>query len=144
MDKKIAQSRMCDRRKIKIALSSLTSCALTCWENLCVSDKPQTWKDMKILMRKKFYQYDLAEHIPIVHSSMPTILQDNALNKEDYAEENEVLIMSHEVLELSTDLAPTTSANESKEGESCTTATTTVSIHHLELRMTQNQEGEND
>jgi hypothetical protein len=95
-------------------------------------------------MREKFYQYDLAEHIPIVPSSMPTILQDNALNKEDYAEENEVLIMSHEVLELSTDLAPTTSANESKEGESCTTATTTVSIHHLELRMTQNQEGEND
>jgi hypothetical protein len=29
-------------------------------------------------------------------------------------EENEVLIMSHEVLELSTDLPPTTSTNESK------------------------------
>jgi hypothetical protein len=70
-------------------------------------------------------------------------LQDNAQNKEDYTEENEVLIMSHEVLELSNDLAPTTSANESKEGESCTTATTTISIHHLESRMTQNQEGEN-
>jgi hypothetical protein len=55
-----------------------------------------------------------------------------------------VLIMSHEVLELSTDLAPTTSANESKEGESCTTTTTTISIHHLDSRMTQNQEGEND
>jgi hypothetical protein len=32
-DKKFAQCRMCDRRKIKIALSSLTSCALTWWEN---------------------------------------------------------------------------------------------------------------
>jgi hypothetical protein len=52
--------------------------------------------------------------------------------------------MSHEVLELSTDLAPTTSANESKEGEPCTTTTTTVSIHHLESRMTQNQEGKNN
>jgi hypothetical protein len=99
---------------------------LTWWENLCVLDKPQTWKDMKILLREKFYQYDLAEHIPIVSSSMPNILQDNAQNKGDYTEENEVLIMSHEVLELSNDLVPTTSANESKEGESYTTATTAV------------------
>jgi hypothetical protein len=52
--------------------------------------------------------------------------------------------MSHEVLELFTDLVPTTSANASKEGEPCTTATTTISIHHLESRMTQNQDGEND
>jgi hypothetical protein len=59
-------------------------------------------------------------------------------------EENEVHIMSHEVLELSTDLAPTTSTNESKEGELCTTTTTTVSIHHHESRTTQNQEGKND
>jgi hypothetical protein len=35
---------------------------------------------------------------------MPNILQDNAQNKEDYTEENEVLIMSHGVLELSNDL----------------------------------------
>jgi hypothetical protein len=91
---------MCDRRKIKIAVSSLTSCALTWWENLCVSDKPQTWKDMKVLMREKFYELDLEEHIPIVSSSMPNILQDNAQNKDDYTEENEVLIMSHEALEL--------------------------------------------
>jgi hypothetical protein len=52
--------------------------------------------------------------------------------------------MSYEVLKLSTDLTPTASANESKEGEPCTTATTTISIHHLDSRMTQNQEGEND
>jgi hypothetical protein len=52
--------------------------------------------------------------------------------------------MSHEVLELSTDLVPTISGNESKEGEPCTIATTTISIHHLESRMIQNQEGEND
>jgi hypothetical protein len=99
---------------------------LTWWENLCVSDKPQTWKDMKILMREKFYQHDLAEHIPIVSSSMPNILQDNAQNKEDYTEENEVPIMSHELLELSNDLVPTTSTNESKEGESYTIATLAV------------------
>jgi hypothetical protein len=29
---------------------------------------------MKILMREKFSQHDLAEHIPIVSSSMPNIL----------------------------------------------------------------------
>jgi hypothetical protein len=74
MDKKFVQCRMCDRRKIKIVVSSLTSCALTWWENLCVLDKPRTWKDMKILLREKFYQHDLAEHIPIVFSSMPIIL----------------------------------------------------------------------
>jgi hypothetical protein len=69
---------------------------------------------MKIFMREKFSQNDLAEHIPIISSYMLNILQDNAQNKEDYTEKNEVLIMSHEVLELSTDLAPTTSINESK------------------------------
>jgi hypothetical protein len=58
--------------------------------------------------------------------------------------ENEVLTMSHEVLELSTDLAPTTSANESKEVELCSTATTAINIHHLESRTTQIQGGEND
>jgi hypothetical protein len=144
MDKKFAQCHLCDRRQIKIDVSSLTCCALTWWENLCVSDKPETWKDMKILMREKFCQHDLAEHIPILSSSMPDILQDNARNKEDYTEENEVIIMSHKVLELSTDLAPTTFADKSKEGESCTTSTTTITIHHLELRTTQNQEGKND
>jgi hypothetical protein len=144
MDKKFAQCHMCDRRQIKIVVTYLTTCALTWWENFCVSDKPQTWKDMKILMREKFYQHDLVEHIPVVSSSMPNILQDNAQNKEDYTEENEVLIMSHEVLELSIDLTPTTFPNEIKEGEPCIRATTTISIHLLELRMTQNQEGEND
>jgi hypothetical protein len=144
MDKKLAQCCMCDRRQIKIALSSLTSCPLTWWENLCVSDKPQTWKVMKILMRVKLSQHDLAEHIPIVSSYMPTILQDNGQNKEYYMEENEVLIMSHEMLELSTDHAPRTSANENNKGESCTTATTTISIHDLDSRTTQNKEGEND
>jgi hypothetical protein len=114
MDKKFTQCHKCDRRKIKIVVSSLTSCALTWWENLCASGKPQTWKDIKILIREKFYQHDLTEHIPIVSSSIPNILQDNAQNKDDYMEENEVVIMSYQVLELSTELVPTTSSNKSK------------------------------
>jgi hypothetical protein len=72
---------MCHRRKSKIVVSFLTSFALTLWENLCVSDKPQTQKDMKILMREKFYQHVLAKHILIVSSSVPNILQDNVQNR---------------------------------------------------------------
>jgi hypothetical protein len=116
MDKKFAQCRMCDGRNIKIVVSSLTSCALIWWENLCVLDKPQTWKDLKILMREKFYQHDLAEHIPIVSSSMPNILQDNAQKKDDYMEENEVHIMSHELFELSTDLVQQLLQMSAKKG----------------------------
>jgi hypothetical protein len=41
---------------------------------LCVLDKPQTWKDMKILMREKFSQHNLVEHIPVISSSMANIL----------------------------------------------------------------------
>jgi hypothetical protein len=37
-----------------------------------------------------------------------------------------------------------TKQDQFQEGEPCTTATTTISIHHLESRMTQNQEREND
>jgi hypothetical protein len=37
-----------------------------------------------------------------------------------------------------------TKQDQFQEGEPCTIATTTVSIHHLESRTTQNQEGEND
>jgi hypothetical protein len=74
MNKKFAQCHMCDRRKIKIVVCSLISCALTWWEGLCVSDKPQTWKDMKIFMTGNFYQHDLVKHIPTVSCYMPNIL----------------------------------------------------------------------
>jgi hypothetical protein len=37
-----------------------------------------------------------------------------------------------------------TKQDQFQEGEPNTTATTTISIHHLESRTTQNQEGEND
>ena len=37
-----------------------------------------------------------------------------------------------------------TKQDQFQEGEPCTTATTTVNIHHFESRTTQNQEGEND
>ena len=66
MDKRFAQCRMCDKRKIKNIVSSLTSYSLTWWENLCDSDKPQTWNDMKIIMRETFGPHHIEAHIPIV------------------------------------------------------------------------------
>jgi hypothetical protein len=45
---------MCERKKIKKATSVLTNSALTWWESLTPSDRPQTWADMKMLMRERF------------------------------------------------------------------------------------------
>jgi hypothetical protein len=41
-------------KKIKKATSVLTHYALSWWECLTPSDKPQTWTDLKILMRETF------------------------------------------------------------------------------------------
>ena len=45
---------MCPRRKVKNASSVLRHFALSWWESLDPSDKPQTWNDMKLLMRETF------------------------------------------------------------------------------------------
>jgi hypothetical protein len=49
IDRKIVQCRMCDRRKINIVVSSLTSCALTWWDNLCVSERYENTYEGKAL-----------------------------------------------------------------------------------------------
>jgi len=55
MDKFFTQYRMCDKRKIKNAASSLTSYALIWWKDLCdYEEDPQTWKNMKQYMRDEF------------------------------------------------------------------------------------------
>jgi hypothetical protein len=46
---------MCERKKIKKATSVLTHSALSWWESLSPSDKPQTWANMKMLMRERFF-----------------------------------------------------------------------------------------
>ena len=46
MDKIFANRFMCARRKVKNAISMLRDSALTWWEALSPSDKPQTWDDM--------------------------------------------------------------------------------------------------
>ena len=45
---------MCPRRKVKNAASVLRHSALSWWESLDPFDKPQTWNDMKLLMRETF------------------------------------------------------------------------------------------
>ena len=45
---------MCPRRKVKNATSVLRYSALSWWESLDPSDKPQTWNDMKLFMRETF------------------------------------------------------------------------------------------
>ena len=81
LDERFSQCRICDRRKIKLAVSYLTSHALTWWENLCDLDKPKTWNKMKILMREKFIPYHSEDHIAFV-SPMPNILQDDVQHQE--------------------------------------------------------------
>jgi hypothetical protein len=45
---------MCEWKKIQKATSVLTHSALSWLESLTPSDKPQTWANMKMLMRERF------------------------------------------------------------------------------------------
>jgi hypothetical protein len=58
MDKFFARHHICDRRKIKIVASSLTNDGLVWWNNLHDYEKPQTWTDVKALMRQQFVSID--------------------------------------------------------------------------------------
>jgi hypothetical protein len=49
---------MCEQKKIKKATSVLTHSVLFWWESLTSSDKPQTWIDVKALMRQQFDSMD--------------------------------------------------------------------------------------
>jgi hypothetical protein len=44
----------CPHQKVKNAVSVLRHSALSWWESLDPYDKPQTWNDMKLLMREAF------------------------------------------------------------------------------------------
>ena len=54
IDNIFATRFMCPRRKVKNASSVLRHFALPWWESLSPLDKPQTWDDMKIVMRENF------------------------------------------------------------------------------------------
>jgi hypothetical protein len=54
IDNIFATRFMCPRRKVKNASSVLRHFILSWWESLDPLDKPQTWNDMKLLMRETF------------------------------------------------------------------------------------------
>ena len=71
----------------KNAASVLRHSALSWWESLDPSDKPQTWNDMKYLMREKFVNpslvinsndevHQLGQSL-VIPPAMPNLLQDN-------------------------------------------------------------------
>jgi len=76
---------MCPRRKVNNAASVLRHSALTWWESLSPLDKPQTWDDMKIIMRENFVNPSLAinsndevnhleEESTVISLAMPNLL----------------------------------------------------------------------
>ena len=113
IDNIFATRFMCPRRKVKNAVSVLRHSALSWWESLDPSDKPQTWNDMKLLMRETFVNpppvltsYDEVHHLEeesvVIPPAMPNLLQDNVEKSKDAVTENEKLTVSCENLEPST------------------------------------------
>jgi hypothetical protein len=93
--------------KDKKATSVLTHFALSWWESLTSSDKPQTWKDLKILMRETFINtppeltssnevHHLLDHTIVIPLAVTNLLQDRIQKREDDVKENEVLIAASE------------------------------------------------
>jgi hypothetical protein len=89
-------------KKIKKATSVLTHSALSWWESLTPSDKPQNWKDMKILMWEAFINtppeltssnevHHLVDNTIVISLVVTNLLQDRIENWEDDVKENEVL-----------------------------------------------------
>ena len=112
---------MCPRRKVNNATSVLRDSALTWWESLSSLDKPQTWNDLKIVMRETFTNppptlnsYDevhqLEDRSIIVSLVPPNLLQDYEQKQEikDDKEENEGLTSSCENSEPPLHNAPDT------------------------------------
>jgi hypothetical protein len=94
-------------QKIKKATSVLTHSALSWWESLTPSNKLQTWKDLKILMRETFINtthvlnssddvHRLVDHTIVIPLAATNLFQDRIKKLEDEVKENEVLIATSE------------------------------------------------
>jgi hypothetical protein len=126
LDKIFANHSMCARRKVQNATSVLRDSASTWWETLSSSDKPQSWNDMKILMRQTFVNpppvlnsndevHHLDDQSIVIPLAMANLLQDTVQNRGHNMKENEVLTASCQNSEPSFHTAPLTPAeNESK------------------------------
>jgi cell division protein FtsI/penicillin-binding protein 2 len=103
LDKIFARRRICDRQKNKIVVNTLTNDALVWWNNLHDYEKPQTWRDVKALM-KQFVSMDDTKNnlsnstdvLPSHKSELP-LLQEDCLvvpcNKEDLCDDNTIISM---------------------------------------------------
>ena len=85
IDNIFATRFMCPRRKVKNTSSVLRHFALSWWVSLSPLDKPQTWDDMKIVMRENFVNPSLAinsndevnhleEESTVISLAMPNLL----------------------------------------------------------------------
>jgi hypothetical protein len=104
MGKIFARRRICDRRKIKIVVSTLTNDALVWWNNLYDYEKPQTLNDLKALMRQQFISMDDTKNnlsnstniMPSDKSELP-LLQEDCLvvpcDKEELCDDNTIISM---------------------------------------------------
>ena len=94
IDNIFAARFMCPRRKVQNAASVLRGTTLTWWESLRPLDKPQTWDDMKIVMRENFVNpslvinsndevFQLEDQSIVVSLAMANLLQDSEQMQED-------------------------------------------------------------
>ena len=96
----------------KNTASVLRHSALSWWKSLVPSDKPQTWNDMKHLMRENFVNPSLVinsndvvhqlDQSLVIPPAMPNLLQNNVQKSEDDVTEKEMLTVSCENSEPST------------------------------------------
>ena len=131
IDNIFANRFMCPKRKVINEVSVLRLSALTWWERLSPLDKPQTWDDMKILMRETFSSpshivnsydevFQLEDQSIVLSLAMTKLLQDSEQTQEDKddAKENEELTTSCVNSEPSPHNSPSTpTENESKGNE---------------------------
>jgi hypothetical protein len=85
---------MCEWKKIKKETSVLTHYALSWWEFLTPSDKPQTWANMKMLMKERFVSSNDVIHsnkleLPLLHDDCTS----NSCDKKELCDDSSITYM---------------------------------------------------
>jgi hypothetical protein len=132
-------------------VSSLNTLGYIEFNDLCnlnnLKEKCFMCNDLAVLSRNKFHtagQYNYEGEYIIHHVYICSNLI-SPFNTQYYDKVDDCTNANHALSSFSCSTSfILTKQDQFQEGEPCTTATTTASIHHLELRMTHNQEGEND
>jgi hypothetical protein len=104
MDNIFARRRICDRQNIKIVASTLVNHVLVWWNNFHDYVKPQTWTDVKSVMREQFVcmddtKYNLSNStdvMPLDKSELPLLHEDCLVvpcDKEELCDDNAIISM---------------------------------------------------